>query len=137
MPQPEIPIPPALPLEGRLLFVYGTLMRGQINAHRLRDSTFCGHVKTLPEWDLANLGMFPALVEGMSRVYGELWLVTDETLERIDILEGVPDLYKRIELEVTGMPGGALVVNAYFYPHDIPQDIRLLEPDMNNVVRWR
>jgi gamma-glutamylcyclotransferase (GGCT)/AIG2-like uncharacterized protein YtfP len=129
--------------DGRLLFVYGTLMTGYHNNHILEngEATFLRDVTTSPEWDLVRLGGFPGMITGINRVVGELWLVSDETLRRCDQLEGVPDFYERINVEVEGMPGGPLVVQAYLWPeerhrHHLAGNL-LQVNDRHNWVSWR
>ena len=71
-----------------LLFVYGTLMRGE-PAHRLLlgRATFVddGHVPGT----LAHLGRYPGLVDGPGQVWGEVWrLQAPELLKTLDEYEG-------------------------------------------------
>lgn len=126
--------------DGRLLFVYGTLMAGYHNHFILRDheATWLREVTTTPEWDLVRLGGFPGMTPGFNRVLGELYLVSDDTLNRCDRLEGVPDFYERIDIEVEGMPQGPLVVQAYLWPDRHRERGRLLEVNRDHLwVSWR
>lgn len=53
---------------------------------------------------LFDLGSFPALKEGESQVKGELIIIDqnhqEEVLERLDLLEGHPDFYRREMVKV-------------------------------------
>ena len=81
-----------------LLFVYGTLMRGMPNNDLLADSKFLTEA-TAEHVRLIDLGYFPGMIETIGEhwdgVTGELWEVSEETLERLDVLEGHPDLFVR------------------------------------------
>jgi gamma-glutamylcyclotransferase (GGCT)/AIG2-like uncharacterized protein YtfP len=87
-----------------LLFVYGTLMSGMSNNDLLADSKFIAEV-TVESVRLMDLGYFPGMIEARGelpceRVYGELWEVSKETLDQIDVLEGHPDLFVRSKVPV-------------------------------------
>lgn len=71
--------------QGRL-FVYGTLMRGEEAAFKLRDSVFLGVVRTAPKFKLEVLGDdFEALARGgRDAVPGELYQVTFDKLLELD-----------------------------------------------------
>ena len=80
-----------------LLFVYGTLKRGQPRADCLDGQKVIAEVKTTPDYRLFRCGSFPALVEasrsdvglhGVS-VTGELWEVDDDCIQMLDRVEGV------------------------------------------------
>ncbi|MBR3357173.1 MAG: gamma-glutamylcyclotransferase [Solobacterium sp.] len=77
------------------VFVYGTLMRGQINHDYLEDDAYIGNA-VLENYGLLELGGFPGAVpmEGL-KVYGELYSVTDNGKKRIDALEGSLYKYKK------------------------------------------
>jgi gamma-glutamylaminecyclotransferase len=78
------------------LLVYGTLMTGEPNHHRLRGASLVGETLTTRGYTLYDLGPFPALVVGgHGNVPGELYEVDDETLAALDVLEGHPRFYQR------------------------------------------
>lgn len=84
-----------------LVFVYGTLMKGEYNHHVLEGARFLRPANTQPEHDLFNLGRYPAMVaNGSTSVKGELYAVDDEILARLDRLEGHPEYYKRTAIEL-------------------------------------
>ncbi|MCZ7583327.1 MAG: gamma-glutamylcyclotransferase [Deltaproteobacteria bacterium] len=79
-----------------ILFVYGTLKRGQRNHFLMREARFLGEAVTAPLYTLLNLGPFPGMVPGgTTAVHGELYEVGRELLARLDRHEGVPRLYIR------------------------------------------
>ncbi len=75
-----------------ILFIYGTLKRGQKSHHFLEGQEFLGEATTMPLYRLYHLGWHPGMVldadNGMD-IKGELWAVDDETLARLDEYEGV------------------------------------------------
>jgi gamma-glutamylaminecyclotransferase len=78
------------------LFVYGTLRGGESNHARLDGALALGAVKTAPEFDLFNIGPYPALVAGgTTAVVGELYDVPVSMLAALDVYEEVPILFKR------------------------------------------
>ena len=83
------------------LFVYGTLKKGFSRNTILKDSLFIGEVMTKPLFTLIDLTYYPGVLEcGNTSIHGELYEVTDETLQYCDVIEGHPNFYKRIEIEL-------------------------------------
>ena len=82
-----------------LLFVYGTLRRGECNHHLLEHAQLLGNHETLPEYTLYDLGAYPAVIEGHSSILGEVYLIDDTTLKAVDRLEDVPVEYRREQIE--------------------------------------
>ncbi|MBK1735860.1 hypothetical protein CKO15_11340 [Halorhodospira abdelmalekii] len=83
-----------------LVFVYGTLKRGHSNHHVLAraNGRFLMAWATAPEYELIDLGAFPAVREGGgTAIQGEIYKVRD--LAPIDRLEGYPMLYDRKRIE--------------------------------------
>ena len=85
-----------------LLFVYGTLKRGDVRAPLLDGQHYLGQAKTTQSYRLFNVGEYPALVQaaplGLAgrSIHGELWSVDDRCLARLDEEEGVDEgLYER------------------------------------------
>lgn len=84
------------------VFVYGSLMRGFGNHGLLESSAFISEA-TAEGLRLYTLGAFPAVLsgdDGDSPVRGEVYSVDDETLARLDRLEGHPNFYRRERKEV-------------------------------------
>ncbi|NBC13106.1 MAG: gamma-glutamylcyclotransferase [Gammaproteobacteria bacterium] len=78
------------------VFVYGTLLRGEVNHHLLRDARFLGSHRTEPRFTLLVLGAYPGLVAGGdTAVFGEVYGVDAAGLRRLDQLEDYPRLYDR------------------------------------------
>ncbi len=106
-----------------LLFVYGTLKRGDVRAYLLQSQSYLGEAKTQPSYRLFNTGDYPALVEaaplGLAgrAILGELWRIDQDCLSRLDEEEGMDEgLYERrlIELAI----GQEAWVYVYLHPVD-------------------
>ncbi|MEA5441562.1 gamma-glutamylcyclotransferase family protein [Cyanobium gracile] len=80
-----------------LVFVYGTLQRGQVNHHWLAACGFEGE-GTVGGLVLHDLGPFPMAIPGSGEVHGEVYRLSAEDLVRLDRLEGYPRLYKRLPM---------------------------------------
>lgn len=79
-----------------LIFVYGTLRRGEHNHGHLGPARYVGDAWTQPGYELVDLGEYPALLEdGSDAVRGELYEVPEHWLPHLDAFEDVPDLYER------------------------------------------
>jgi gamma-glutamylcyclotransferase (GGCT)/AIG2-like uncharacterized protein YtfP len=105
------------PLRPIYVFVYGTLMKGNGNHDRfLLNSTFIGNGSTSGElYDVAG-GGFPILVYTANPtplVYGEVYEVTSSTLKKLDMLEGHPEWYQRVEKQIRMKDRSKLVAYAY------------------------
>jgi len=96
------------------LFVYGTLKRGGVMHWLLQDFPFLGRAKA-EDFMLYDLGPYPAMVYGDGVVYGEVYEVSEEVLQAIDWVEGVPVLFRREFIEVVFEDGFSLKVWAYIY----------------------
>ncbi|AGA90007.1 hypothetical protein Thimo_1209 [Thioflavicoccus mobilis 8321] len=78
------------------VFVYGTLLRGQVNHRLLADAEFLGEHRTEPCFSLYDLGAYPGLTRGgCTAVAGEIYRVDNVGLLRLDRLEDYPRLYTR------------------------------------------
>ena len=80
--------------EPDLVFVYGTLKRGEQNHHWLQGASWEGEAE-LNGVVLHDLGPFPMAVVGEGRISGEVYAVEGSGLARLDELEGYPRLYDR------------------------------------------
>ncbi len=81
------------------VFVYGTLRKGMGNHRLLEGSGFIGMGETVEQYGMYVLpGRIPYVKRrsGMKAVIvGEVYEVDEDTLRRIDRLEGHPDFYRR------------------------------------------
>ena len=110
-----------------LVFVYGSLRKGMGNHSVLnpRGSMLVDEYTTPPEYHLADLGYYPAVLKGGgTAIKGELYAVSQEVWEAVEYLEGYPSFYDRVELTT---PHGVAIM--YYLPHDLcrPEDNDLVE----------
>ena len=100
--------------------VYGTLKKGRGN-HRLLANSYClGEGFTSSPYPLV-IDDLPYVIdrEGSGwRVHVETYRVTDETLARLDSLEGHPDWYQRKQIQVQLYKGGTVSAWVYMIPDD-------------------
>ena len=131
-----------------LVFVYGSLKRGEYNNPVLTESRglYCGDATTSNRYLLFG-GVFPKLAayHDMSKaqarqhksykghVAGELWRVSAEGLAALDRLEGCPQHYRRETIEVSTSSGMRQPWAYFIVPFDSSP---LLEPDRNGVLEW-
>ena len=100
----------------RLVFVYGTLMKGEANHRYLENSVFLG--KTLLEgYDMYNVGWYPAIVAGDGLVVGEVYEVPVADIPSIDSLEGEGSLYVK-KCERVTLNGETVFALVYVYLGD-------------------
>jgi len=79
-----------------LVFVYGTLMKGELHHTSIAHARFVRAAETQPEYELVQIDYYPAMLPGGgSRIVGELYEVDDATLKHLDELEEVPHYYER------------------------------------------
>lgn len=79
-----------------LLFVYGTLCLGESNHRQLAGGLFRARASTAAEYELVDMGGYPALLEGGNiAVRGELYEIDPSHLSLLDAFEDVPLLYDR------------------------------------------
>lgn len=87
--------------DNAMLFVYGTLMKDRSNHDAyLKGSRFFAKGR-LKDYALYNLGSYPAIkkVDG-SNVLGEIYIINNETLEKINYLESEGSLYRLNKLDI-------------------------------------
>jgi gamma-glutamylcyclotransferase (GGCT)/AIG2-like uncharacterized protein YtfP len=92
--------PGALPQERQLVFVYGSLKRGEKNHRWLEGASWQGEAE-LNGVLLHDLGPFPMAVIGEGTAIGEVYAVEERGLARLDELEGYPRLYDRQMLSLS------------------------------------
>lgn len=99
----------------KLVFVYGSLRKGYGLSPVLNSSEFVSDVRTKPKYTMYSVGAFPCITEsGNTSIVGEIYKVDLSTLRRLDMIEGVPQLYKKGIVEVDGYEN----VIAYFFTED-------------------
>lgn len=82
--------------ETTLVFVYGSLRRGEQNHWHLDGCLLIREARTEPGFRLYDLGAYPAMVAGgRGSVVGEVYAVGPEALAALDRLEGHPRYYQR------------------------------------------
>jgi gamma-glutamylaminecyclotransferase len=104
--------------EKTLLFIYGTLKRGQCNHHLIADQDFMGEVATEPRYRVIDLGPYPGLIVDAARglaVKGELWAVSPLCLAALDEFEGVSGPFHRVSIAIPGREH----VQAYFWDRTV------------------
>jgi gamma-glutamylaminecyclotransferase len=88
-----------LPHDELLIFVYGTMLRGEANHTLMTGARFLRKARTRAEFDLHDLGGFPGMVAGgRTQVKGELFAVTQEGVHNFDELEDHPEYFRRTEV---------------------------------------
>jgi gamma-glutamylaminecyclotransferase len=98
-----------------LLFVYGTLCRGESNHRQLAGGLFRAVASTTAEYELVDMGGYPALLEGGSTaVRGELYEIDPSHLGRLDAFEDVPRLYDRKTVRI-----GDVAAETYVMRRDV------------------
>lgn len=81
---------------GRRVFVYGTLRAGEGNHHLLRGALYLGTHRTPARYTMLDLGGYPGVTAGRTRITGEVYAVDPATLAALDRLEEYPHLYTRV-----------------------------------------
>jgi len=112
------------------LFVYGSLMSEMSNNYILKGSDLLREAKTKGEYTMIDMGAFPAIVqEGYRKIKGEVYIIDQHTLKRVDFLEGHPYFYKR---QMIKLENGEQVV-AYLLNDDLDNH----EKDIVATGDWR
>lgn len=99
------------------LFVYGTLKKGFSNHHYLKNSQYIAAATTSEQHQMYQSGIpFVIKNKGTSPIHGEVYKIDNETLKRIDMLEGHPHCYKREIIRIILDNGNETEAWIYFYP---------------------
>lgn len=81
------------------VFVYGTLKRGQRNAHFLGDASYLGPFVTDPVYRMYEFDDYPAVcLHGRRAIQGEVYRINEHQFRTLDDLEWYPSYYQRIEI---------------------------------------
>jgi gamma-glutamylcyclotransferase (GGCT)/AIG2-like uncharacterized protein YtfP len=81
---------------GFVLFVYGSLKRGQANERELTGARYLGSALTAAVFALREIDGYPALVPGQRAVSGELYRLSPQQLSALDEFEG--EAYVRCDI---------------------------------------
>jgi gamma-glutamylaminecyclotransferase len=106
-----------------LIFVYGTLKRGEVNHFYLSGQRFVTDVRTRPCFRIYDLGGYPGLVaveSGGLSIQGEVWQVDAACLLRLDLLEDVAGGEYAREPVLLLPPHADWLVQGYRYLWPIP-----------------
>ncbi|MBN9121541.1 MAG: gamma-glutamylcyclotransferase [Planctomycetes bacterium] len=103
-----------------ILFVYGTLRRGERNHRLLAGQEFIGEAVTAPRYRVFDLGPHPGLARDEQNglaVHGELFAVGECCLAELDDFEEVPGPFVREPIEIDGYEQ----VWAYYMNTPVPE----------------
>lgn len=108
------------------VFVYGTLMSGEANHYLVEDCEYLGPADIFG-FALHDLGAYPAVkyTERPSTVTGELVTCDADTLEQLDILEQLGNLYNRAVTNVFMDNGSVRKAYVYVYRNEVTDDSRV------------
>ncbi len=97
------------------VFVYGSLKKGFGNHHLLNDSEFLGEAETCDSrFEMVSLGGFPGVYdEGNDKIKGEIYLINQNTLTKLDRLESEGTFYSR-KTFLFKFPNGN-IIEAFIY----------------------
>lgn len=121
---------------GIRVFVYGTLKRGRSNHGVLAKAEFLGRCKLPGRHTMVDLRYYPGMVFNPKAtedtyVLGEVYRVSKEQLDTLDIIEGHPDYYVRTKVQTPWK--GAW---CYFLPQEYLDKASPVDP-VNGVQVWR
>ena len=107
------------------VFVYGTLIAGEANAH------WAGNARRQKAWTTGTIYdtgcRFPAFVKrGRTHIKGEVLTVDDDGFKSMDRLEGYPRLYRREQIQVHLVGGGNVLAWVYIM-NNLRKDAPVIE----------
>ena len=113
------------PVEEHKVFVYGTLIAGECNAH------WAGNARRQKAWTTGTIHDtgwgYPAFVKrGRTRIKGEVLTVDDDGFRSMDRLEGYPRLYRREQIQVHLVGGGSVLAWVYIM-NNLTLDAKVIE----------
>jgi gamma-glutamylaminecyclotransferase len=91
------------------MFVYGTILSGMRNNHRVEGCKFIGEAYTREKYYMTSLKTkcYPMVSyipihssQRLTNIKGEVYEITEDVLKKIDNLEGHPYFYTHQEIEV-------------------------------------
>ena len=99
------------------IFVYGTLMRGERASYMLDDYEYCGTF-CLKDYAMYNVSTYPGIKSKKGEcVVGEVYLVDDACIQRMDEYEEEGSLYIRKLVNVENASGN-MEAFVYVYNHE-------------------
>ena len=98
-----------------LVAVYGTLRKGGGNDRLLSTSTYKGSVRTEPLYEMDNIGCPFVSRGGSDSILVEVYEVTQTVMNYLDMLEGYPNLYDRIQIPTPWGDSWMYVIEDYFF----------------------
>ena len=106
-------------MKSNYVFTYGTLLKGERNHYNyLSDEDFiCDGF--IDGFVMFNLGRYPGIYEGEGLVLGELYLVDEKTLAKLDYLEEEGSLYIR---KTTKVYSSNKTYEAFVYIYNLHED---------------
>jgi len=110
--------------KSHLVFVYGSLKRGEHNHGLLRAAEYRGEARTERQFRLYALPYYPALVRGdgdPQPIVGEVYSIDEAALRILDRLEDNGRLYQRelIRVDSLDRPDERLLAWAYLFLGDL------------------
>jgi gamma-glutamylcyclotransferase (GGCT)/AIG2-like uncharacterized protein YtfP len=115
------------------VFTYGTLLYGERNHHLMDDENFLSEGR-IKGFKMFNLGTYPGIEYGDGEVLGELYIVDDETLARLDYLEEEGTLYRR---EKTRIYTAHNEYDAFVYVYNLEVTDPVYIKNEYNVYSWK
>lgn len=127
------------------VFVYGTLKDGLSNNVLLRSATFVSRGCTVKPYIMYDTGGFPVVFQETEKhnVSGEVYEVDDQTLQRLDRLEGHPSFFERREITVDLADTGVQHTCWMYFGHKdgwgkrAHQSLPEVSPQDNGAYNWR
>jgi len=103
----------------RYVFVYGTLMKDQVNHDAfLKEAQFIG-TGTIEGYDIFDLGYYPGIICGTAKVIGEVYRLNEDTEMAIDRLEDEGTLFIKTPVNVRMDDGAICASMAYVYNRSV------------------
>lgn len=118
------------------ILVYGTLKQGYSNHHLLEHSKYVCTTITTDKYFMGSYYAFPIVLENNAdyNIVGEIYEISDETLQEVDLLESNGTLYERKRVRVKDFDK---LVWMYFIknPTDFSDD-GIVTSERNELQEW-